>query len=562
MKTKIILLIVLSFLMAEGFGQECRTISTSPNQDFSNPMVRGVYKPNLGPYCINATFHIVRQSNGTGGFNPTDVSQVLANMNEHFNPVNIFISIADINFIDSDTYYNVEYYDVNNSAPEFSQLIQNYSDSDVIDFYLVNSIPIINAQGGQEGQWGGLAEDILSKNIVMGNSSALSTTASHELGHCLNLFHTHHGTHPESGDPNQCAELPNGSNGSICGDYIQDTPADPKLLPNNNNGTMNLDLSTCTYFGGGGYNPDVTNIMSYGASCRTNLSPLQGQRMRDALLYSPLLQAVVSNSCPGGVAVGDNVVCADGGTEITVLNANPPYTWSVSSNLSITQNNGATVTVVANNNQTQAPGWIDVVYSGGTYHKIVWVGKPNPPAFLNGPEIVNTGGLVAYQGGIALGASSYVWWLPHPFEVVTEIDYAGQNWQMWENTSRSISHVFTGYGENNGLVQLMGENKCGIGSVEYLTVIHGNGGPGGGQTAMPVVPFPNVADDSFSLDFSKQQEGKYAITLYDMYATVLYSCESNNELITIDTQDIPDGIYFLHYFDGTEHVRKQLVIKH
>ena len=52
---------------------------------------------------------------------------------------------------------------------------------------------------------------------------------SHEMGHVLFLWHTHHGTYPEGGDPNQCMELVDGSNSTICGDYISDTPADPNI---------------------------------------------------------------------------------------------------------------------------------------------------------------------------------------------------------------------------------------------------------------------------------------------------------------------------------------------
>jgi hypothetical protein len=56
-----------------------------------------------------------------------------------------------------------------------------------------------------------------------------TSVLSHEMGHCLGLYHTHHGTVTEEGDSFQCPELVNGSNSSTCGDYIADTPADPNI---------------------------------------------------------------------------------------------------------------------------------------------------------------------------------------------------------------------------------------------------------------------------------------------------------------------------------------------
>lgn len=69
-----------------------------------------------------------------------------------------------------------------------------------------------------------------------------TSTSSHEIGHCLDLLHTHQGTQPGSAG---CAENINGSNCNTCGDEICDTPAD------NGNGVVN------------GYTPDLRNLMSY-----------------------------------------------------------------------------------------------------------------------------------------------------------------------------------------------------------------------------------------------------------------------------------------------------------
>lgn len=83
-------------------------------------------------------------------------------------------------------------------------------------------------------------------------------TSPHELGHCLNLLHTH--------STSNGIEYINGSNCSTAGDLVCDTPADPEL------NSTNVD-SSCNYFGGGGYNPLTNNIMSYSPfGCREHFT--------------------------------------------------------------------------------------------------------------------------------------------------------------------------------------------------------------------------------------------------------------------------------------------------
>ena len=234
---------------------------------------------------------------------------------------------------------------------------------------------------------------------------------------------------------------------------------------------------------------------------------------------------------PVAIIEGDTVTCASPTTVFTITHADPPFNWTVSSNLQIDTNNGNSITVSAPNNQTKDWGFVEVSYAnGGMEHFDVWVGKPLAPESINGPEIVDTGAIVSYYGGVAPGATSYQWWLPYPFDIVTEIDYFGDNWQTWSNYTRFNSHVFTGYGQNNGLVQLMGVNKCGIGGAAIMYVEHGNcTGPGCGEIPFaPPNPVPNSSDESFSLDFSDYPEGTYYIYIYDRYSNIIYYGESNN----------------------------------
>lgn len=99
---------------------------------------------------------------------------------------------------------------------------------------------------------------------------------AHEVGHLLGLPHTHDAIH----EP----ELVDGSNCTIGGDQICDTPADPNL------GLAGMiDYAGCTYIGTGtdangqAYMPQTTNIMCY-SPCDNNLfTPGQAQVMNYVL---------------------------------------------------------------------------------------------------------------------------------------------------------------------------------------------------------------------------------------------------------------------------------------
>jgi hypothetical protein len=174
-----------------------------------------------------------------------------------YNPYKIYFKWNNqIDYIDNT--YNYEH----PSGAVFN--INNHSDG--LDIYLFDD----NAEL-LIGNGGGSANEDLTAVFVTGyfldnNTVAIplakSHVLSHEVGHVLFLWHTHHGTGENTNDPNECPELVNGSNSNICGDYISDTSADPNMV-------YNVDLATCIWLGSGVdangdfYDPDEHNIMSY-----------------------------------------------------------------------------------------------------------------------------------------------------------------------------------------------------------------------------------------------------------------------------------------------------------
>ncbi|MEP2935030.1 MAG: glycosyl hydrolase family 28 protein [Gilvibacter sp.] len=261
--------------------------------------------------------------------------------------------------------------------------------------------------------------------------------------------------------------------------------------------------------------------------------------------------------------LGDYVTCAPpiDATVFTIEGFSPPYNWSVSDNLEITGQLENTVAIRAINSESRELGEITLlVGNNNEFTKELWVGAPLTPTYLNGPEEVLTGSNVSFDGGKAFAADSYKWYLPHPFEEVFPIDYSSDNWQMYPNTTRTNSNIFTGNGGINGNIQLAGVNKCGEGSAIILPVVHGPGGGGGVKSA--VFPYPNDADTFFNVDLRSYPQGDYNITMYNDYGRKVRFIECENVLVTVNTDNLLDGKYFLHIYLGKKILKKQLIIKH
>ncbi len=279
-----------------------------------------------------------------------------------------------------------------------------------------------------------------------------------------------------------------------------------------------------------------------------------------------LLQEIQNNPQPptvyfeGENLMGPSIICQndlvtyefDGCTPIPVTQ------WQVSNGLEIITSDDFSVTV-ENTTSTPSSGWIKAIFPNQVVQKELWLGKPSAPAYLNGPEVVATGAIVTYSGGVAEGATAYEWWLPYPFEINNPFDITSPNWQVYPNAGRT-TQVFTGNAGTAGYIQLMGSNSCGYGDAVLKYVEHGQGGSG--QQQLPVYPFPNTADDAFNLDFSSYPAGNYQIAIYDAFSNTLYQGSSENIEKTISTLEIPAGNYFLHIHLGEEVLQYQLIIQH
>ncbi|MDH3196794.1 MAG: T9SS type A sorting domain-containing protein [Candidatus Krumholzibacteria bacterium] len=220
------------------------------------------------PYCMPIMGHIVRRSDGTGGLSITRYQQSIADCNFYFAGTGIQFYSLGIDYIDSDFYYsNIT------SGADINALRNENVVAEAINVYYTESLPGLC----------GISSFTFSsvQGIVMNNSCTATgsnhSTMPHEVGHYVDLFHTHETAFG--------VEYANGSNCLTAGDLLCDTPADPNL-----SGLVG-PFPGCNYTGtlqdplGANYNPDTHQIMSYSRpQCADKFSPLSKLKTVETLL--------------------------------------------------------------------------------------------------------------------------------------------------------------------------------------------------------------------------------------------------------------------------------------
>lgn len=255
---------------------------------------------------------------------------MLDQLNEYFNPHQIFLSSLGISYIDNSSF-------VSTNGNQQNQLVNIDNNPNALNVYIVNSITTLDGRS-----LAGTAVSIPSNHFIITNTSTVSTTMSHEAGHCFNLYHTHEtafGIEPISR-----------SNCTSTGDLICDTPADPNLL--------GIVDSSCSYILNDGYNPLTNNIMSYSRrNCRDKFTNGQGWRMRQAIFNEPILQPLLNTLC--GISniewdfENNPAVCLNQTKEFTLTNIpfNTNVNWNITSNLTLISSNSNSISVKLNSTE-------------------------------------------------------------------------------------------------------------------------------------------------------------------------------------------------------------------
>ena len=512
------LTIVFSFAGSATIAQD--SICATPEDEHSSQMRVNLrqnasiesYNIVGSPITVNVVFHVYNNC-----ITATNTLDMLINLNTSFSGHNInFIKLCD-DFIPAGA----------------------GSDPNDLDLPYAVNIYIYPSYGAPRAKGYG------SNALYIGKFQSNTSSLPHEMGHCLNLFHTHHQF--------QCIELIDESNCSSCGDYVCDTPADPGL----NRQTTLVD-NNCNYIGtvkqnGATYHPDTHNFMSYSnPECRNRFSVQQGKRMYDALKTLSILLPVTKDPA----ITGSSIVCTTTAYSFkALLTSNISWFTSNPAGLYIDQISGQATR--QNNYSGLLAVRASVSGSCGisTLSKTVWVGPPTQPGSVSGEIYPSVGAIYPYVSSAgASGAASYNWTLP----------YNGN--PVWSQSGGNINGIIDTLnpnlivGSSSGWVQAYGINECGNGAVSKLRVFPVSGGGGGIQR---ITIYPNPTQKILTIEStsenSSDKKNNFEAKLLNSFDQELTKGASTNGKLDLYIQDLQDGIYYLHVnIDGkiiTKHVQ-------
>lgn len=256
--------------LAPTLSAQCGTELTPAEiqQDLEQSAGRGLPvffgPPPPGGYTIAIQIHALRDDAGAGGISDAQLAESFAKLNDDYAGTGIsFFQVCEVNSIASSEFFDV-------SGSEYSDLANLYNRELCINAYFANSL--VSGSGGICGRKTGLA-------IYVANGCSLRATFAHEVGHFLNLRHTH-----STGGGVEC---PDGSNCATSGDFVCDTEADPNLSGGVSSSCIYTGSATPPCGSSVPYDPPVRNIMSYSRdSCREEFTPGQVDRMVSFLMTS------------------------------------------------------------------------------------------------------------------------------------------------------------------------------------------------------------------------------------------------------------------------------------
>ena len=276
---------------------------------YDAPLRRG------GPdILVPLTFHIVRQSDGSGGLTAQQAHEALDVANDLWMGSGIqFCAPGEVFYIDSD-----EYHFETDTTTEINTLRMMNQVPDTINVYFVNNLR------SELGALCGISSFTFStyQGIAISNSCTPAagnpSTFAHELAHYFDLYHTH-----ERAFGDECTD---GSNCLIAGDLVCDTPADPNIA-----GEVNPAF--CEWGGNEEppcivpvpYDPSPRNLLSYSSkTCRDELTP--GQLLHAYATLVNLRPELVANGCdpctnPADMNGDDTISPADFSAWVGAYNA-------------------------------------------------------------------------------------------------------------------------------------------------------------------------------------------------------------------------------------------------
>ncbi len=527
------------------------------------------------------------------GFTTEAINRLLKHLYDDFDPLGIHFvwdGIVDEIYDDSIAFPS-------STGSNFNDIFNTNNHQDGIDIYLADEL----LSGGNFFVSNGIGNS--TEMFIAGFSKSWEITplswhkyVSHTMGHILFLYDTQWGTSIH--EPYNCAESADGSNGTTCGDYIADTPADPGLY------FYNVNPSDCSFdpqfygiplvdpISGLNYDPDTGNIMSLTSpNCYTNFTHGQKKRMKNAIWYIPALHSTLLTNWNYIRTIGEDCYVCDTSnfTFYTSNDANLFNVLETSTNISATfvPNDPVSATVtVTNLNQGSdegSSGYFNIghyINDNPNVTQAIWAGKPQTvsDSQLTGTDYIahagDPAGHVLENNNWLGGTDYYSWSFPAPYHPVHWYDSGSVDPTYWQYADYAKHFFFASTissGEQTGKVTVKGVNPCGEGynggQSNELCVVNADDPEGDtecGPLPFPIVYYPNPVNSLLQIDLSLQDYKIYTVLIYDENQTVKYSDQTTNIVKTVDVFNLINGTYYLHIYDDSNNaiLSRILIINH
>jgi len=184
-------------------------------------------------------------------------------------------------------------------------------------------------------------------------------------------------------------------------------------------------------------------------------------------------------------------------------------------------------------------------------HNYIWVGSPTILS-ISGPtyvEVNTSFGQSYYAQNISGSPTSYDWKLNNGTNYVVNCD--------------DYAKIYFTY-EGSFSVSARGTNSCGDGAWVYLNNIWA-------YNYSPSPAYPNPTSNVVNIEVGKSSSAKsqgssltYDVRLYDGQGNLLRNANSKGGTIQFNVSNLPNGVYYLHLFDGVSNMPEihQIIVEH